>query len=169
MAATDYAQTVKNDTREFISLAILQLLKKEKLSTLSVSKVCKRAGVSRMAFYRNFSDLSQVLHEYYQPKISAEFDVVRNQPLASVKIERQEIFFERFGDDFILAEQGEFEPIIRSIFTEEIKKFYVNSEDDYWVAFMAAGVYAIWHKWLLEDKKRPLKEVHALIKNFGIK
>lgn len=163
MAATDHAQAVKKDTREFIMTATLQLLQKEKLSTLTVSQVCQRAGVSRMAFYRNFFDLQQVLHDFYQPKIAAEFEVVRSQAdvMKSLHYER---FFERFGDDFILAEKAEYEPIIWKIFVDEIKAFYADVADDYWVTFMAAGVYAIWRQWLLDGKTRPIAEVDEMIR-----
>ncbi len=77
MAATKHAQEIKNDTKDFITTAMLQMLAKEKLQALTVSRVCKRAGVSRMAFYRNFNGLEQILYEYYQPKIAAVFDTIR--------------------------------------------------------------------------------------------
>lgn len=53
---------------------------KEKLQALTVFQVCKRTGVSRMAFYRNFKGLEQILYEYCQPKIGAMFDTIRENP-----------------------------------------------------------------------------------------
>ena len=86
MAATNHAQAIKKDTKDFITTAMLQMLTKEKLSTLTVSQVCKRAGVSRMAFYRNFDGLEQILYEYYQPKIAAVFDVIRQNSASLCQI-----------------------------------------------------------------------------------
>ncbi|WP_143139537.1 TetR/AcrR family transcriptional regulator, partial [Lactococcus lactis] len=84
MAATNYSQTIKNDTKDFITTAILQLLgiqktfeKPKNLAQLTVSNVCKRAGVSRMAFYRNFESIDQVIYQYYQPQISQSFEIIR--------------------------------------------------------------------------------------------
>ena len=72
MAATNYSQTIKNDTKDFITTVILQLLgiqktseKPKTLVQLTVSNVCQRAGVSRMAFYRNFDSINQVIYQYY--------------------------------------------------------------------------------------------------------
>lgn len=168
MAATKHAQDIKKDTKDFITTAVLQMLTKETLSTLTVSQVCKRAGVSRMAFYRNFDGLEQILYEYYQPKIAAVFDIVHQNPQTSVKLDSQLKFFNTFGDDLLSSIDRGFEPIIRRIFIEEIKKFYAPDSDEYWTTFMSAGVYAIWQKWLLDGQQKPLKEIMDFLKQFDM-
>jgi AcrR family transcriptional regulator len=166
MAATKHAQDIKKDTKDFITTAMLQMLAKEKLSMLTVSQVCKRAGVSRMAFYRNFDGLEQILYEYYQPKIAAVFDVIRQNSQISAKFDSQLEFFNTFGDDLLSSVDRGFEPIIQRIFIEEIKKFYYADSDGYWTTFMSAGVYAIWRKWLLDGQQKPLNEIMEFLKQF---
>lgn len=166
MAATNHAQAIKKDTKDFITTALLQMLTKEKLSTLTVSEVCKRAGVSRMAFYRNFDGLEQILFEYYQPKIAAVFDVIRHNSQVSAKFDSQLSFFNAFGDDLLSSIDRGFEAIIQRIFIEEIKKFYAADNDGYWTTFMSAGVYAIWQKWLIDGQRKPLKEIMDFLKQF---
>jgi len=166
MAATKHAQTIKKDTKDFITTAMLQMLTKEKLSTLTVSQVCKRAGVSRMAFYRNFDGLEQILYEYYQPKIAAIFNIIRKNSQTSVKFHSQLDFFNTFGDDLLSSIDRGFEPIIQQIFVEEIKQFYAEDSDGYWTTFMSAGVYALWRKWLLDGQQKPLKEIMDFLKQF---
>ena len=162
MAATNYSQTIKNDTKDFITTAILQLLgiqktfeKPKNLAQLTVSNVCKRAGVSRMAFYRNFESIDQVIYQYYQPQISQSFEIIRQNVSASSKIENQLKFFEEFKDD---------EPIIRQIYIEEIEKFYEKTNDEYFITFVANGVYALWRKWLMNGQDKPIEEIHELIR-----
>ncbi len=166
MAATKHAQAIKNDTKDYITTALLQMLAKEKLQTLTVSQVCKRAGVSRMAFYRNFDGLEQILYQYYQPKIAAVFDIIHQNSQDSVKYNSQMEFFTMFGDSLLASADHGFEPIIQQIFIEEIKKFYAPDSDGYWTTFMSAGVYAIWRKWLLEGKQKPLNEIMDFLKQF---
>lgn len=166
MAATKHAQTIKKDTKDFITTALLQMLTKEKLSALTVSQVCKRAGVSRMAFYRNFEGLEQILYEYYQPKIAAVFEVISQDTQEADKYDSQFNFFNNFGDTFLSSIDRGFEPIIQRIFIEEIKKFYAADSDGYWTTFMSAGVYAIWRKWLLDGQQKPLKEIMDFLKQF---
>lgn len=166
MAATNHAQAMKKDTKDFITTALLQMLVKEKLQALTVSQVCKRAGVSRMAFYRNFGGLEQILYEYYQPKIGAMFDTILENPQFSAKYDCQLKFFNTFGDDILLSIDRGFEPIIQQIFKEAIEKFYATDSDGYWTNFMSAGVYATWRKWLLEGRQKPLKEIMDFFKQF---
>lgn len=166
MAATNHAQAIKKDTKEFITTAMLQMLKKDTLSSLTVSQVCKRAGVSRMAFYRNFDGLEQIVYEYYQPKIAAIFDVIHQNSKDSVKFDTQLEFFNLFGDDLLSSADLGFEPIIQKIFIEEIKKFYTEDGDDYWTTFMSAGVYSVWRKWLLDGKQKALNEIMEFLKQF---
>ncbi len=169
MAATKHAQAIKNDTKDYITTALLQMLAKEKLQTLTVSQVCKRAGVSRMAFYRNFDGLEQILYQYYKPKIAAVFDIIHQNSQDSVKYNSQMEFFTMFGDSLITSADHGFEPIIQQIFIEEIKKFYAADSDGYWTTFMSAGVYAIWRKWLLEGQQKPLNEIMDFLKQFDIR
>lgn len=171
MAATNYSQTIKNDTKDFITTAILQLLgiqktseKPKTLDQLTVSNVCQRAGVSRMAFYRNFDSINQVIYQYYQPRISESFEIIRQNVSATIKIENQLKFFEDFKNDFYLSESQGYEPIIRQIYIEEIEKFYEETNDEYFITFVATGVYAVWRKWLMNGQDKPIEEIHELIR-----
>lgn len=165
MAATKHAQAIKNDTKEFITAAVMQILSKEKLSALTVSGVCKRAGVSRMAFYRNFETLEQVLYQYYQPKIGEVFRAVRSTSQDAKKLDIQLEFFDSFGEVLLLAADHGFEHIVQQVFIEEIEKFYAAADDEYWITFMSFGVYSVWRKWLLDRRQKPLKEIMGLLRN----
>lgn len=166
MAATNHSQSIKKDTKDFITTAMLQLLATEKLSELTVSQVCKRAGVSRMAFYRNFNDLEQILYEYYQPKIAAVFYTIHQNPSFSDKFDIQLKFFSTFSDDLLSSVDRGYEPIIQQIFIEEINKFYAPDSGEYWTTFMSAGVYAVWRKWFLSGQQKPLQEIMEFFKQF---
>ena len=168
MAATQLAHQTKKETKTFLALALLQLLEHHTFSDLSIAKVCQRAGLSRMAFYRNFKSLDEVIYEYYSPKISNAFETLKKSSLRSEKIKDQILFFDRYGPDFIAAKEKGIEPIIKTIVIEEIKKFYAPLTHDHaWVTFMANGVYALWEEWLVDGKKRPISEIHQLIKGFS--
>ena len=97
--------------------------KPKTLAQLTVSNVCQRAGVSRMAFYRNFDSINQVIYQYYQPRISESFEIIRQNVSATIKIENQLKFFEDFKNDLYLSESQGYEPIIRQIYIEEIENF----------------------------------------------
>ena len=47
-------------SKECIVSAILQLIKDKPLSSISVSELCSKAGVSRMTFYRNYDSIEDI-------------------------------------------------------------------------------------------------------------
>ena len=53
-------------TKQYVSEAVLELLKEKPLEEIKVSDVVKKAGISRASFYRNYLDLKQVIQEYLE-------------------------------------------------------------------------------------------------------
>ncbi len=56
-------------TKECIETALIELLKNEDFEKITISNIVKRAGVSRMAYYRNYSSkediLSSLINEFW--------------------------------------------------------------------------------------------------------
>jgi AcrR family transcriptional regulator len=46
---------------ESLTIALLALMEAKPLSSINITELCKRAGVSRVSFYRNFASLSDIL------------------------------------------------------------------------------------------------------------
>lgn len=175
MAATDHAQNIKKDTREWISLALLELLRARQLSKLSISEVVKKAGVSRMAFYRNYENLEQVLNEYYEPKFADIFNKIAFQTSHEQKIADLTNFFLALSNDFQTAIKGNYIDLLYQIFKTHIAQFYdelipfpdwTGAKRNYWIHFMSAGVFEIWVTWIKNGQKETLEEISALIRFF---
>ncbi|RRK09679.1 TetR/AcrR family transcriptional regulator [Lactiplantibacillus garii] len=175
MAATNHAQAIKQDSKDYLTTALLQLLKTKDLNTLTVTQVVKRAGVSRMAFYRNFETLDDVLLGYFRPAITARFKDVQEDVPQAEKLQAMGQFFINFADTMKLAVDRGFEHIIRQVFNENMVIFYQKSvqwqnispvQQRYWTQFMSAGVYAIWREWLLGGQQESLTEIHKIIATF---
>jgi len=157
MAATKNAQELKQETKSYITTALLRLLKTNKLYDIKISQVCQTAGVSRMAFYRNFDNLEQVLASYYQQKIELAFKNRRD-------LNFQYQFMTQFGDELIQAAQQGYEHIVRELFIKQVVALY--GEDNYQTTFIVAGAYAAWRKWLLENRQLPLSELRQVLRKF---
>lgn len=177
MAATDHSQQIKQDSKNYLITALLQLLKTKHLNEITVTAVVKKAGVSRMAFYRNFETLEDVLVAYFKPQIDQEFDTIIHKVPQDKKFAALGDFFERMAESMILAEHGNYEYIIQKIFDDNIRDFYDQAlnwdqfsmiQKKYWIKFMGAGVYAIWKEWLIDGQKESLRDIHTLIADFQI-
>ncbi|EOH77491.1 TetR/AcrR family transcriptional regulator [Enterococcus malodoratus] len=172
MAATDHSQAIKQDSKDYLTTALLQLLEKNPYQSINVSQVVRRAGVSRMAFYRNFDSLDDVLFDYFSTVISERFaDIIQHVP-PTEKLKSLELFFKDFANTLELSVSQGYEPIIRRVFNENMQHFY-NSlplfeelkepEKRYYVKFMSDGVYSIWREWLISDQKESLDMIHQLL------
>lgn len=175
MAATEHAQTIRKDTKEWITCALLGLLQTKPLSKLTVSEVVKKAGVSRMAFYRNYESLEQVLEEYYEPKFADIFHKIAFQQSHEQKLTDLTNFFLALSGDFHTAIEGGYIELLYQIFKRHIARFYdeiipfpdwTGAKRNYWIHFMSAGVFEIWVMWIKNGQKETLEEISSLIRLF---
>lgn len=175
MAATKHAQAIKQDSKTYLATALLQLLATKDLSELTVTQVVKRAGVSRMAFYRNFTTLADVLTAYFEPVIAARFDDIRQHVPVAQKQAAVRTFFTDYATTLELAVTRGFEPVIQQLFNENLARLYDDLlvatpltavQKKYWAQFMSAGVYQIWRNWLLNGQVEPLSMIHELLATF---
>jgi len=175
MAATEHSQQIKQDSQDYLITALLELLKDNDLNNIKVTQVVKKAGVSRMAFYRNFETLDDVLIAYFKPQFDKEFGLIINHVPQEQKLTELGNFFTGMADSIILATKRKYEFIIQDLFNDNIIEFYDNVMDwnrfsivqkKYWTKFMAAGVYAIWKTWLINGQQESLTDIHILLSDF---
>ncbi|MCI1986608.1 MAG: TetR/AcrR family transcriptional regulator [Lactobacillus sp.] len=170
MAATQHAHALRNDSQAYLTTALLQLLEKQPLNEIKVTTLVTRAGVSRMAFYRNYQSLEDILKAYFAPQITHLFDLVIAHQSAEVKRQEMQSFFTVFAADLKLATQRNYEYVIRDLFTANMARYYADwpgmpaTTRRYWTVFMTNGVYGIWREWLLSGQHESLIAQHQLIK-----
>ena len=49
---------------ESLTQALLILMEKKPLKEIKISELCKKAGVGRVSFYRNYSSMEEILVHY---------------------------------------------------------------------------------------------------------
>lgn len=63
-------QKRKTSTKEDIKEALIQLLSEEKFENISISKLCKRAGINRGTFYLHYEDKFQMINSIKRDIVS---------------------------------------------------------------------------------------------------
>lgn len=51
-------------SRQQLTKALLTLLKKKELGDITVSELCEEAGVGRVTFYRNYTDMTDIVRQF---------------------------------------------------------------------------------------------------------
>ncbi len=114
--------------KECMVTAFIQLLKEKPLSCISISELTKRAGVSRMTYYRNYqskedilsSHLTDVLDEYH-----AEFKQLPEQGNFSDIANLRHCFtYLRKHDDFLCCL---FQSGLGHLFLEKLTKYITDT------------------------------------------
>ena len=172
MAATNHSQSIKQDSKDYLTTALLDLLKTENFTDITVTKLVKRAGVSRMAFYRNFETTDDLLRAYFQPLVAQKFADIENIADENDKLMNLGNFFSELAPTFLLAQKHGFEYIIQNVFNENMEQFYEKTihkdqlstvQRTYWIKFMSTGVYTIWREWLFNGQKESLQQIHQIL------
>jgi AcrR family transcriptional regulator len=150
MAATNLAQEQKNETKLYITTALVQLLQEKPLEKISIRQVVEKAGVSRTAFYRHFNDLNDVIIGYYEPRFNRLFTDLEVGD-SDNKLARVGLFYKDTADDILLAINRGFENLIVDQFTSGLERLFDDGAGEinqrYRMKFVGAGVYAIWRGW----------------------
>lgn len=166
-----------HDFHEFIITATMQLLAYETLPQLSVTKICQRAGVSRMAFYRHFSSKEQVVQAYFTPIYGDFLTRLSNLTTLDSRILAENLvkFFAEQGSEIQKAVKADYYLLIFQVFTEKLADFYdkTTTWEDYtgvkrqfWNDFMAAGLFFVLGNWAKQGCLIPQKEVIKMVMEF---
>lgn len=140
-------------TRNCISAALIVLLNKEKLENISITKLCQVAGVSRMAFYRNYNSIDEVLVDRikeYAQRIARQVgtDIYNNWQIIFTETEKDRQMFD------ILIKLG-FEHKIHDVFISLLPK---NEENRTIQAMWLSLFYTLAVKWVKEGKPRKIED-----------
>ena len=136
---------------EYITIALLQLMKKKSFDRISITELCAKAGVSRMSFYRSFEGKTDILKKL-AARISDDFIKrtginYRNNPLKDFFVtlfthlrDQQEIalLLERAGLLYIIKDE------IDRVFLQSYRGVY----DEYKACYLSGGIFNVFSLWL---------------------
>ncbi|MFM9279464.1 TetR/AcrR family transcriptional regulator [Paenibacillus jiagnxiensis] len=88
----------KQKTKDLIYNALMELMRTKNLNSLSITELCKKAGVSRVTFYRYYEILEDVILEYIDQIFTNYFDLVsKTESIDNHTITL--LFFNRFREE----------------------------------------------------------------------
>lgn len=140
-------------TRNCISAALIVLLNKEKLENITITRLCQVAGVSRMAFYRNYQSIDEVLVdkiELFAHRLASQIgtDIYNNWVMILKEVNKDKDTFS------ILVKLG-FEHKIYDVFMSLLPK---NEENRTVQAFWLSVYYNYIVRWIKGDLPKKLED-----------
>ncbi len=148
--------------REYITDALLLMMKKVPYNDISITSLCEKAGVTRMSFYRNFSTKEDVLKAW----IRSVTESFLNDSGISYRNDSSEQYFTKlfthlknhkdiclaiYDAGLIYLIKDEFDSVFLTLHREEY--------DEYKSYFLAGGIYNIFLLWLIHGCRESPQEL----------
>ncbi|MED0987736.1 TetR/AcrR family transcriptional regulator [Bacillus paramycoides] len=164
---------INEATKEAIYIALLQLMKKRDFQKITITDTTKRAGVSRMAFYRNFQSKGEILtnrldelfKEYYEEILSKEVPSPYDFSVSFF------IYFRNHNQLIKAMLQAQlhtelipkFNQYLENIYTDIYKNRSINS---YEIKFLVGGILNILISWIESNMKESNEDMAKIIERF---
>ena len=160
----------KKESIERIEKVFISLLQTNELNEISVSDICKLAGLNRTTFYANYTDiygladsirdkLEHNLSDLYQNEITRGFN--SNDYLRLFRhIQENQLFYRTY---FKLGYDNQYE--IQFSDTEQAKQDFNNQYIDYHMEFFKSGLTAIIKRWLAEGCRETPEEMDHIVRS----
>jgi AcrR family transcriptional regulator len=172
--AQKYSESQKQLTKESITESLFLLLKEKDFAAITITDITKKAGVSRMAFYRNFNDKNQVIESYFNQIYEEFFKEAESLPVRTVETVSRELvgYFDKHSILFLESIRRGYNEILFRSFSKALGDFYNHTvtwdnyegkRAYYWNTFMAAGLFYVFMDWIRRDKEESVEEMVELI------
>ncbi len=153
---------IANLTKSYIKTAMLELLAKKSYDKVSITELVAKAGVSRTAFYRNYSSKDELIYELSYELINYSF--IGYEKFYKSSVEEIEEFFKTIKENKKIIEvctKASLENIHilnrkKDLAGEVIKR---NVDRKYEEAAFEGAIQAIVYKWILDNMVESEKEM----------
>lgn len=100
-------------TRKKLSQALIRLLQQEAFHDISVSSLCKEAGVSRATFYNNFDSVDDILPYYFNQR-KIELQRLLRDKLSNLGISLEDAY-RSLVHEIIVSLNEDYYPVFQSV------------------------------------------------------
>ncbi|MDL2289267.1 TetR family transcriptional regulator [Clostridia bacterium OttesenSCG-928-F22] len=159
-------------TKERIEQALLLLIKNQALDKISITDIVKQAGVSRTAYYRNYTSKENILQSMLHDVVQ---DITKTMQLEGQSVESYEYWYAMFrlvkkhsnslgilfktdhGDIILHEINRQIQALVKTADTTERYKHY----------FFCGAAYNVLAAWLHDGMVQPVDEMARLCCTFS--
>ncbi len=165
----------KDEVKAYVMQSLFLLMKNVPYEKVTMSMVANKAGVSRRTVYRYFENKKMILCEYfdnlislYRKKLQENMDK-GNIVLSSFQFifDNSEVFIIAYKNGLLGSISSAIVDIVREIVLarHQESKSWSKEYTDYYVSFVAGGIYRIFYEWLKKDSNKKPNEMFEIYKN----
>ena len=158
----------RRESQRKMENVFVQLLQDREIAKVSVTDICKLAGVNRTTFYANYQDvyaLADAVLRRLEEEVLGLYQKEWEQQRSTHDFLRlfhhirdNQLFYKTY---FKLNKDGQLQAIGYDV--REAAAFYGMQHIDYHIEFFGAGLNAVIRKWLNGGCKETPEEINAII------
>ena len=162
--------------KECIVTALVELMKFREYDAITITDIAKKAGVSRMAYYRNYTSKDDILNKYIDEVGESIHEMIAKSNNSSVPYDYFYALFEQLGkysDLAIVAYRAHLgELILAALIKNMFMTFPPESDspaDRYSHYFLAGAFYNVFVEWLKGGLHEEPAQMAAICAEMAIK
>lgn len=154
-------------TREALEISLMQLLEKKELAKITISELVHRAGVSRAAFYRNYSSKEQMLEEIFGKTVQKIMDKLGQFNLRTELYQVWIILFKEAKKEarlISLAVEYNLEKYLTQAVFNFLEKRQQSKREasSYIHSFWSSALVSVLSKWIKDGMQVPAEKIASL-------
>ena len=169
----------KELAKSYLVEALIKIMERKELEDISVTEICRKAGVSRMTYYRYFDTKKSIL-EFYMMEIIDEYiseneDANNRVDLHDInRIKQCFVFFRRYSEFVLCLKKANLSSIMLESLNKYMEDHAVQTHADiirkYQLYYFAGALYNVFMHWLesgmAESEENMARIVVNLTKQF---
>jgi len=157
-------------TRECITTSLLILINEKPYDEITITDIAEKAGVSRMAYYRNYRSKDDILVEKAEEEIEKFFDSVKGKGITIYGLVVKVGNYLRENIDFLIAvvKAGMMNTVLEKIRRKiygEFPSIEKSTGDEYVTHFYIGAVLSVIRYWVEKGMTESTDEIAELICN----
>ena len=159
-------------TRESIATALLLLMEEKDYEKITISEITEKAGVSRMAYYRNYKDKDDILVNFLRElslSVSDAFAINEDTDLYSIIKGISEFFKANVNLIFAISKTGRITSLFndaRKWLTSYFPELASDEEARNLYIYHSGGVISVFENWFRDGMDKSPEEIADMICEF---
>lgn len=152
-------------TRESLETALLNLLNQKSIAQISISELVSKAGVSRNAFYRNFSSKEEILESYLSGVLRRIFKGIKSFDLNTQASQAWLYLFTEAKKEETLFKaifKQHMQQLLTQMVTKRLKAYQrwkKAKQSPYSRLFWSNAIVSVLSTWIKDGMKTPAEEM----------
>jgi len=156
----------KKESRLKMENAFVKLIQTREIDAVTVTEICKEAGVNRTTFYASYTDiydLAEAVQKRLEQEVLGLYQNEREHPQHDFlklfyHIRDNQLFYKTY---FKLCKDGHLH--LFGYDTNDAAKYYNNKNIEYHIEFFGNGLNAVIKKWLNGGCRETPEEINEVI------